>query len=81
MQIIDLCIATKYLEYAEVASWNQTRQIMLASLSPYLKKKDMTAQELWPLPIDDGVKHTTEMTNKEVAWFKKFTEYWKKKKG
>ena len=79
MQITDLCIATKFLEYAEVAQWIQTRQIMLCSLQPYLKKKDITAAELWPLPIDDdGIEHTTEVSNEEVAWFKQFKEKYKK---
>lgn len=81
MQIMDLCIATKYLKYAEVAQWNQTRQIMLCTLKPYLKKKDMTVQELFPLPIDeDDVEHTTEVTNEEVEWFKHFKEQYKEGK-
>lgn len=76
---MDLCIATKYLEYAEVVSWNQTRHVMLTTLKPYLKKKDITAAELFPLPIDDdGVEHTTEVSNEEVAWFKQFKSKYKK---
>lgn len=82
MQIIDLCIATKYLEYAEVSQWNMTRQIMLCTLKPYLKKKDMTAQEFFPLPLDnDNSELTTEMSNKELEWYKKFKDNYKKTKG
>lgn len=80
MQLIDLCIATKYLEFAEVNSWNQIRQLMLCQLKPYLKKKDLTAQELFPLPIDDdGIEHTIEVSNEDVSWFKKFRENYKNK--
>jgi hypothetical protein len=80
MQIMDLCIATKYLEYAEVSQWNMTRQIMLCTLKPYLKKKDMTAQEFFPLPLDDdNSEHTTEMSNEELEWFKKFKDNYAKK--
>lgn len=50
---MDLCIATKYLEYAEVVSWNQTRHVMLTTLKPYLKKKNITAEEFLPLPTDE----------------------------
>lgn len=84
MSITDLCIATKYLDYCEVGSWMQTRQIMLSVLKPYLKKKDMTAAELLPLPIDDDEKlnHTTEITNEEIEWYnkakKQFEEQMKK---
>lgn len=82
MQVMDLCVATKYLAYAEVAQWNQTRQIMLCTLKPYLKKKDLTAQELFPLPIDDdGIEHTTEVSNEDVEWFKKFKANYNKKEG
>ena len=81
MQIIDLCIATKYLEYAEITQWNQTRQIMLCTLKPYLKKKDTTAAELFPLPDDDNHKDelTTEVTNEEIDWFKNFKNNYNKK--
>lgn len=76
MMITEIPIATKYIEYSEVASWVQTRQIMLASLRPYLKKRDLTPQEFMPLPIDEETNkyHTTEITNEEVEWYHKFKE-------
>jgi hypothetical protein len=71
---------TKYLSYADMAAWQQTRQIMLSSLRPYLKKKNITAQEFFPLPIDDDNSElTTEMPNEELEWFKKFKDNYTKK--
>lgn len=80
MQIPDLCIATKYLEYAEVAQWEHTRQIMLCQLKPYMKRKNMTAQEMLPLPIDKDFERekTTEVDPGALAWFKKMKEQEKK---
>lgn len=82
MQIPDLNIITKYLNFAEAASWAQTRQIMLCSLKPYLKKKNMTADEFFPLPIDKSYQAkeelTQEISNEEVEWFKKFQAEYKK---
>lgn len=89
MQITDLCIATKYLEYVDVSSWCQTRQLILASLKPYLKRKNITAAELWPLPIDDDYKQEqlededrrTYITDEELdEWNKFVSEYNKEKK-
>ena len=80
MSMPDLAIMTKYLDYAETASWIQTRQIMLSVLKPYLKKKDTKAEDLFPLPIDNDIKeierqsHTTEISNDEVEWYKKFKQ-------
>ena len=80
MSMPDLAIMTKYLDYAEVISWNQTRHVMLTTLKPYLKKKDTKAEDLFPLPIDNDIKeierqnHTTEISNTEVEWFKKFKQ-------
>lgn len=81
MQIPDLCIAMKYLEYAEVAQWEHTRQIMLCQLKPYMKKKNMTAQEMLPLPIDKDFERekTTEVDPGALAWFKRMKE--KEKEG
>ena len=72
---------TKYLEYADVTSWNQTRQIMLCTLKPYLKKKDTSAADILPLPIDHIEKEQgrTDVTNEELEWFKKFKDNYAKK--
>lgn len=78
MQIVDLCVATKYLEYAEVSSWSQTRQLMLCSLKPYLKKKSLTAEELFPLPTDDKVELTKEISNEDVNKWKEYVNNYKK---
>ena len=82
MQIPDVVIATKYLDFAEAASWSQTRQIMLCSLKPYLKKKNMTADEFFPLPIDKSWQEkeelTQEISNEDVAWWKNYVEQYKK---
>ncbi len=78
MQIIDLWLATQYLEYAEVAQWTQTRQIMLTTLKPYLKKKDLTAAELFPLPIDEKEELTKEVSNEDVEWWKNYTKNYKR---
>lgn len=80
MLIADVMVMTKYVKYSDALSWNQTRQLMLCSLKPYLKKKDMTAEELFPLPTDDDNKEelTTVITNEEVEWWKKFKEQYNK---
>lgn len=82
MQIPDLAIATKYLEFAEAASWAETRQIMLCSLKPYLKKKNITADEFFPLPIDETWHRKDEMTTEldkgALEWFKTFKQNYKK---
>ena len=82
MQIPDILIATKYLDFAEAASWSQTRQVMLCSLKPYLKKKNMTADEFFPLPIDESYQEKTELTkevnNKDIEWWKDFVKQYKK---
>ena len=82
MQIPDLQIMTKYLDFAEAASWAQTRQIMLCSLRPYLKKKNMTADEFFPLPIDESWNKkeelTTEVSNDDINWWKNYVEQYKK---
>lgn len=85
MNMYDLYLMTRYLNYADMAAWQQTRQIMLSSLRPYLKKKNITAQEFFPLIIDEDLKeveregHTTEISNAEVEWYKKFKENYEKK--
>ena len=82
MSIPDLNIMTKYLEFAETANWERTRQIMLCSLKPYLKKKNMTADEFLPLPCDakwhEKEELTTEVKNEDIEWFRKFKEQYKK---
>ena len=80
MTIPDISLMTMFLEYAEVAQWNQTRYMMLTTLKPYLKKSDLTAQELFPLPIDDDMKeeNRTDVTNEEIDWFKKVKQQFKK---
>lgn len=78
MQIPDLMIVTQYLDFAEAAAWAQTRQVMLCSLKPYLKKKNITADEFFPLPIDDNyyneTEHTTEADPRMIEWFKNIKE-------
>ena len=78
MQMIELPIATKYLEFSEVINWQQTREIMLSVLRPYLKKKDTSAQDLFILPTDQVEELTTEISNEDVEWYKKFKENYKK---
>lgn len=84
MQWSDLAIASKYIDYAEVASWAQTRQIMLCSAMPWLKNKNTRADEIWPLPIDETWQKkeelTTEIDSKDVAWYKNFKEKYNKNK-
>ena len=83
MQIPDLQIMTKYLDFAEAAQWAQTRQIMLCSLKPYLKKKNITAEEFLPLPTDEQEEEreiTYEADPKLVESFLKYQEEQKKQK-
>ena len=83
MQIPDLQIMTQYLDFSEAASWAQTRQIMLCSLKPYLKKKNITAEEFLPLPTDEqeeGREITYEADPKLVESFLKYQEEQKKQK-
>jgi hypothetical protein len=82
MQVPDLQMMTKYLDFAEAAAWSQTRQIMLCSLKPYLKNKNLTADEFFPLPIDESWQAkqelTTEISNEDVAWWNNYCENYKK---
>ena len=82
MSVPDLNIMTKYLEFAETANWERTRQIMLCSLKPYLKKKNMTADEFFPLPVDERWSHkqemTTELDKDALDWFKTYKENYDK---
>lgn len=83
MQMPDVAIATQFLNYAEAAQWAQTRQIMLCSLKPYLKKKNITAEEFLPLPTDEqeeGREITYEADPKLVESFLKYQEEQKKQK-
>ena len=72
LSIIEIPIITKYLEYSDAIAWSQTRQIMLCQLRPYLKKKNMTASEFFPLPIDKDFERekTTEVDPRALEWFK-----------
>lgn len=79
LTITEIPILTKYLDLADTVSWIQTRELMLSVLRPYLKKKDTTAKDLFPLPIDDdGVEHNYSVKNEEVEWWKKFKENYNK---
>jgi hypothetical protein len=71
------------LDFAEAAAWSQTRQIMLCSLKPYLKKKNITAEEFLPLPTDEQEEEreiTYEADPKMVESFLKYQEEQKKRK-
>lgn len=76
----DLAIASKFLGYAESSLWECTRQIMLCQLRPYLKKKNMTANEFFPLIIDKDFERekTTEVDPRALEWFRNLK---KKKEG
>lgn len=82
MQLCEIPIITKYLAFADVVAWNQTRNVMLSVLRPYLKKKNMTADEFFPLPIDESYQAkeelTQEVSNEDVAWWKNYVEQYKK---
>ena len=76
MQIPDLSLITKYLEFADVELWDMTRRIMVAAAGPNLKTKYRDPKVLLPLVIDDdGVIHTTEMTESDLEKCKRFNEY------
>ena len=76
MQIPDLSIMTKYLEFADVSLWDMTRRIMIAACGPNLKTKYRDPKVLLHLPIDDDdVIHTTEMSNEDLEKCKRFNEY------
>ena len=82
MHLTEIPIITKYWQFADVVTWNQTRNIMLSSLRPYLKKKNLTADEFLPLPCDakwhEKEELTTEVKNEDIEWFRKFKEQYKK---
>lgn len=84
MHIIDIAIMLKYIEYSDVLEWSHTRQLMLCQLKPYLKKKNMTAQELFPLPTDekeeDNREKTTSVSNEQLEMLKQAQEYYRKQK-
>lgn len=76
MTIPDLSIMTKYLEFADVSLWDMARRIMIAACGPNLKTKYRDPKVLLPLPIDDdGIIHTTEMSNEDLEKCKRFNEY------
>lgn len=78
LQITEIPILTKYLNYVDITSWMQTRELMLSVLRPYLKKKGTTAQELFPLPTDDKVELTKEISNEDVNKWKEYVNNYKK---
>lgn len=84
LNFTELMIIVKGIAYAEVEEWNRTRNIMLASLSPYMKRK-MKPSEFMPLVIDEDYKEkeglTTEIANDDVDWFNHFVEKFKKENG
>jgi len=83
MSIPDLQLMTKYLEYQDVQSWCHTRQIMLASLAPYLKNKKTKPSDIMHLPIDDDILESQlerqKISNEDVDWFRQFKENYNKK--
>ena len=81
MQLIDLSIIYKFIEFNDVAQWMQTRQILYNIAWPYLKNKKMPVTEYWPLPTDEKHEKITEVSNKEVEWFKKFKESYENKES
>lgn len=82
MHLTEIPIITMYLQFADVVTWNQTRNIMLSSLRPYLKKKNLTADEFLPLPCDakwhEKSELTTEVKQSDIDWFRKYKEQLKK---
>ena len=84
MTVPDLQLMTKYLEYNNVTAWCHTRQIMLASLSPYLKDKNTQPSDIMHLPIDDDILENKlerqKVSNEDVQWWKKLKETYVNKK-
>lgn len=82
MTIMDIPIMMKYIKYADTTSWEQTRELMLSIVAPYLKKKDTTAKDIIKLPIDedDKVEHDHTVSNGAMDWFKKYKENYNKEK-
>ena len=80
LSIIEIPIITKYLEYSDAIAWSQTRQIMLCQLKPYLKNKNISASEFFPLPIDKDYEREkiTEVDPRALEWFRNLK---KKKEG
>lgn len=74
----DLIILLKYLEFAEVIEWQQTRELMLTTLRPYLKKKDTTAQDLFTLPTDEIHVPDHSIANEDVDWYKQYVANYRK---
>lgn len=73
----DATFMLKYIKFSDINSWLQTRELMLCSLKPYLKKKNLTAQELWPLPCDkEKPKLKKTVTNEEIEAFNKNKEFY-----
>lgn len=82
MQLIDLSIMHKFLEFAEVTQWAQTRQLMFNMIAPYLKNKKLTVSEYFPLPTDENPEQlTTEISNQDVEWYKEFINKYKNKES
>ena len=73
MQMPDMHLLIKYIGFANSVDWMCAREIMLCQLKPYLKKKDLTAKELFPLPIDDEDYDTNrnEISDEDIDWWNK----------
>ena len=78
MQYGDLIISLRYLQFAEVAQWQQTRELMLCVMRPYLKRQDTTVQDLFILPTDEIHVPNHSISNNEVSWYKNYVKNYKK---
>ncbi len=79
LQVTEIPILTKYLNYADITSWMQTRELMLSVLRPYLKKKDITAQDLFSLPTDEKPEPLSKEVSKvDIALWNNYVENYKK---
>lgn len=70
---IELCM--KNMHFASKNDWEQTRMMMWASISPYLKKgQSKSPAELLPLATDEEEQeqHDTDVSNEE---FERLQEY------
>ena len=82
MHVPDLNIMVKYLEFAQTAEWEKTRELLLAVRWPYLRNKRLKSNELLPLPCDakwhEKSELTTEVKQSDLDWFRKYKEQLKK---
>jgi hypothetical protein len=64
----DFVIATQGARKEKEEPWQQTRALAFIMAKPYLKNKNLTMEQFWPMPGDKGYgKNTTKARGKRIS--------------